>query len=247
MQSTAEEEKEEHMEDEHAYNEIDKLQAQGINAADIAKLKQAGICTVMAVLMCPRKEIVNIKGISDQKAEKIFEAAQKIENGGFCTGLVVVEKRKKIKKITTGSQALNTLLGGGIETQSITEAFGEFRTGKTQLAHTLAVAAQLPVAKGGGGGKVIYIDTEATFRPERIYKIAERFELNPEEVLENILCARAHSVDSLNSLLLQAAALMLEEPFALLIVDSIMAPFRVDFSGRGELGNFLYFSSNDNS
>jgi len=235
MQANAEEEKESVMEEEHAYNEIDKLQTQGINAADITKLKQAGLCTVMAVLMCPKKELINIKGITDQKADKIFEAAQKIENGGFCTGLAVVEKRKKIKKITTGSNALNTLLGGGIETQSITEAFGEFRTGKTQLAHTLAVAAQLPTSRGGGGGKVIYIDTESTFRPERIIKIAQRFELNPDEVLENILCARAHSVDALNNLLLQAAALMLDEPFALMIIDSIMAPFRVDFSGRGEL------------
>ena len=248
MQAAEEEkEKEDRMEDEHAYNEIDKLQNYGINAADITKLKQGGMCTVMAVLMCPKKELVNIKGITDQKADKIFEAAQKIENGGFCTGLEVVEKRKKIKKITTGSTALNALLGslrsrltrvgGGIETQAITEAFGEFRTGKTQLAHTLAVAAQLPVSKGGGGGKVAYIDTEATFRPERIIKIAERFELNPDEVLENIVYARAHSVDALNALLLQAAALMLEEPFALLIVDSIMAPFRVDYSGRGELGS----------
>ena len=100
------------------------------------------------------------------------------------------------------------------------------------------MSAQLPVAKGGGGGKVIYIDTEGTFRPERVQKIAERFELNPEEVLENIMCARAHSVDALNGLLLQAAALMLEEPFALLIVDSIMSPFRADYSGRGELGTY---------
>ena len=128
------------------------------------------------------------------------------------------------------------MLGGGLETQAITEAFGEFRTGKTQLAHTLAVTAQLPVAKGGGGGKVAYFDTEATFRPERIMRIAERFELSPDAVLDNIVYARAHSVDALNTLLLQAAALMLESPFALLIVDSIMAPFRVDYSGRGELG-----------
>ena len=161
MQATADNEIEEQMESEPAYNEIDKLQNQGINAADITKLKQAGICTVMAVLMCPKKDLINIKGITDQKAEKIFDAAQKIENGGFCTGLAIVERRKKIKKITTGSRTLDDLLGGGVESQSITEAFGEFRTGKTQLAHTLSVAAQLPNSQGGGGGKVLYIDTRS--------------------------------------------------------------------------------------
>lgn len=230
-----EEEQKEEAADVQMYNPIDNLQSHGINAADITKLRQAGLCTVMSVLMCPKKDLVNIKGITDQKAEKIFEAAQKIESGGFCTGLQVVEKRKKIKKISTGSTALDTLLGGGVETQAITEAFGEFRTGKTQLANTLSVIAQLPLSKGGGSGKVAFIDTEGTFRPERIWKIAERFELTPDEVLNNIVYARAHSVDSLNTLLVQAAALMLDEPFTLLIVDSIMAPFRAEYSGRGEL------------
>eukprot|EP00826_Nyctotherus_ovalis_P061327 TRINITY_DN8714_c0_g1_i15.p1 TRINITY_DN8714_c0_g1~~TRINITY_DN8714_c0_g1_i15.p1 ORF type:complete len:341 (+),score=106.36 TRINITY_DN8714_c0_g1_i15:194-1216(+) len=229
------EEEGEEVDERQTCNPIDELQSHGINAADITKLRQAGICTVMSVLMCPKKEMVNIKGITDQKAEKIFEAAQKIENGGFCTGLQLVEKRKKIKKLSTGSTALDTLLGGGIETQAITEAFGEFRTGKTQLANTLSVIAQLPVSKGGGSGKVVFIDTEGTFRPERIQKIAQRFELDPQEVLNNIIYARAHSVDLLNTLLLQAAAIMLQEPFTLLIIDSIMAPFRVEYSGRGEL------------
>ncbi len=228
------------MEDTVAFRDVEKLQEQGINAADIAKLKQCGLCTVMSILMCPKKELVNIKGITDQKADKIYDAAQKIEKGGFCSGLEVVERRKKIKKLSTGSSALDTLLGGGIETQSITEAFGEFRTGKTQLANTLAVTAQLPLARGGGHGKVAFIDTEDTFRPERIRKIAERYELDPNQVLENIVYARAYNVDGLNKLIIQAAALMLEEPFALLIVDSIMAPFRVDYSGRAELGKPLF-------
>jgi RecA/RadA recombinase len=86
-------------------------------------------------------------------------------------------------RITTGSPALDALLGGGIDSMAITEVFGEFRTGKTQLAHTLCVTCQLPRERGGGNGKVIYIDTEGTFRPERIYKIAERFGVDGEEAL----------------------------------------------------------------
>ena len=100
---------------------------------------------------------MNIKGISEQKLEKIFEAAQKISNCGFNTGLYYLEKRKKMQCITTGSKSFDQLLWGGIETQSLTEAFGEFRTGKTQLSHTLWVTAQLPKQMGGGQGKVVYI------------------------------------------------------------------------------------------
>ena len=118
---------------------------------------------------------------------------------------------------------------------SITEAFGEFRSGKTQLSHTLSVTAQLPRSQGGGAGKVLYIDTENTFRPERIKAIANRFDLDHEGVLNNILVGRAFTVDSLINLLMQATGAMIDDQFALLVVDSIMAPFRVDFSGRGEL------------
>jgi meiotic recombination protein DMC1 len=57
------------------------------------------------------------------------------------------------------------LLGGGIESMAITEVFGEFRTGKTQLSHTLCVSAQMPGENGYMGGKVIFLDTEHTLYP----------------------------------------------------------------------------------
>lgn len=120
---------------------------------------------------------------------------------------------------------------------AITECFGEFRTGKTQLCHTLAVTAQMNREDGGGGGKVIYIDSEGTFRPERIFKIADRFGLEPDDVLNNIIYARAYTSEFQSNLLTMAAAKLMEEVFSLIIVDSIMALFRVDFSGRGELAD----------
>jgi meiotic recombination protein DMC1 len=216
---------------------IDKLQEHSINAADITKLKSAGICTVKGLLMVTRKELLNIKGITDVKVDKMVEAAQKIECLGFYKATNIMNKRENIRRITTGSKNLDNLLQGGIESMSITEVFGEFRTGKTQLSHTLCVAAQMPKENGGGNGKVAFIDTENTFRPERIKSIAERFNMDPAETLDNIIVARAYTVDHLNQLLMFAAAKMYEEEYALLIVDSIMAPFRVDFSGRGELCN----------
>ncbi len=106
---------------------------------------------------------------------------------------VKLEIAKDIIFISTGSRELDNLLGGGIETGSLTEVFGEFRTGKTQLCHTLCVTCQLPLDQGGAEGKAIYVDTEGTFRPQKLVAIAERFNLNPDEVLENVICARAHN------------------------------------------------------
>ena len=179
--------------------------------------------------------MLNIKGITEAKVEKLYEIAQKIEAQGFKSGMAIFEQRKNIKRISTGSHQFDQLLQGGVESMSITEAFGEFRTGKTQLSHTLCVTAQLPRAQGGGQGKVLFIDTENTFRPERIKAIAERYDLDPEQVLSNIMVGRAFTVDALINLLMQGASVMVEDCFSLLIVDSIMAPFRVDYSGRGEL------------
>ena len=127
---------------------IEKLQDYNVNAADINKLKNAGICTVKGLLMATKKELTNIKGISDQKIDKMIEAAEKIEGLGFSKASDVLVKREHIRKITTGSRNLDNLLQGGIESMAITEAFGEFRTGKTQLSHTLCVTAQLPKENG---------------------------------------------------------------------------------------------------
>lgn len=122
---------------------------------------------------------------------------------------------------------------------AITEVFGEFRTGKTQLSHTLCVTTQMPGSNGYGGGKVMFIDTENTFRPDRLRPIADRFELDQEAVLDNILYTRAYTSEHQMEVLDLVAAKFNEEPnvYKLLVVDSIMALFRVDYSGRGELAD----------
>lgn len=186
-------------------------------------------------MMQTKKNFTGIKGLSEAKVVKICEAAEKIVNYGYITGSDALLKRKSVVCITTGSQSLDELLGGGIETSAITETFGEFCSGKTQLAHTLCVSTQLPTSMKGGNGKVAYIDTEGTFRPDRIVPIAERFGMDAAAVLDNIIYARACAYEHQYNLLLGLAAKMAEEPFRLLIVDSVIALFRVDFSGRGEL------------
>lgn len=214
---------------------IDELQNYGINASDIQKLKGSGIYTVNTVQSTTRRNLVKIKGLSEVKVEKIKEAANKLVKVGFVPATVQMDLRQKVISISTGSKQLDSILGGGIMTMSITEVFGEFRCGKTQMSHTLCVTAQLPKSMGGGEGKVAFIDTEGTFRPERIKQIAERYDLDPDSCLENITYARALNSEHQMELVEQLGEELSSGSYTLIIVDSIMANFRVDYCGRGEL------------
>jgi DNA repair protein RAD51 len=215
------------------YNNL--FQGNGITASDIKKLEEAGYYTVESVAYTPKKILMEIKGISDGKADKILQEAFKLVTMGFKTAAEVHMIRANIVYITTGSAELDRLLGGGIETGSITEIFGEFRTGKSQLCHTLAVNCQLPVDMGGAEAKCIYIDTEGTFRPERLIAVAERYNINGDCVLDNVATARAYTSDHQTKLLIKASAMMSESRYGLLIVDSATALYRTDYVGRGEL------------
>ncbi|KRX28292.1 DNA repair protein RAD51 -like protein 1 [Trichinella nelsoni] len=225
----------EEMEENFGPQPISRLEQFGIPNVDIKKLEEAGFYTIESVAFTPKKVLIDIKGISEAKADKILSEASKLVPMGFTTATDFHQKRSEIIQITTGSKELDKLLQGGIETGSITEVFGEFRTGKTQLCHTLAVTCQLPVDMGGGEGKCLYIDTEGTFRPERLLSVADRFQLSGPDVLDNVAYARAYNTDHQSQLLIQASAMMSESRYALLIVDSATALYRTDYSGRGEL------------
>lgn len=214
---------------------VNKLEQHGISANDIKKLTDAGFFTVESLAYTPKKTLLAIKGISEAKADKILNEVIKLVPMGFTTATEFHQKRSEIMQVTTGSKELDKLLQGGIETGSITEIFGEFRTGKTQLCHQLCVTCQLPVDCGGAEGKAMYIDTEGTFRPERLLAVAERYGLNGQEVLDNVAYARGYNTDHQTQLLIHAAAMMAESRYALLIVDSATALYRTDYSGRGEL------------
>ncbi|KAF6217019.1 hypothetical protein GE061_001371 [Apolygus lucorum] len=224
------------VEDEKSFHVISCLADVGIAAGDIKKLVDAGYTTVESVVYAPKKHLLCIKGISEAKADKIMTEAFKIVPLGFTTATVAHQKRSELVMLTTGSSELDRLLGGGIETGSITEIFGEFRTGKSQLCMMLAVTCQLPIDSGGGEGKCLFIDTEGTFRPERLVAVAERYKMKTTDVLDNVIYARAFNTDHQTKLLVHGAALMTESRFALLVVDSSMALYRADYSGRGELG-----------
>lgn len=214
---------------------VDRLEELGVSATDTKKLREAGLLTVESVAHSTKKRLLSVKGISETKADKLLQEAAKLIPLGFCTAAEYFVVREQTLYLTTGSKELDTLLGGGVETGSITELFGEFRTGKTQLCHTLAVTCQMPMDAGGAEGKAMYIDSEGTFRPERCKAVADRFGLDSDEALDNVSFARAYNSDHQTSLLQQACALMAETRYALLIVDSATALYRTDFTGRGEL------------
>lgn len=214
---------------------IKTLEKNGITAGDIKKLQEAGYYTVESVAYAPKKDLITIKGISEAKADKLLQEASKIIMMGFKSATEIHQMRANIVYVTTGSKELDKLLGGGIETGSITEIFGEFRTGKSQLCHTLAVNCQLPISMGGAEGRCLYIDTEKSFRPQRLIAVAERYKIKGDSVLDNVACARAFNTDHQSQLLVQASAMMTEARYALLIVDSATGLYRTDYSGRGEL------------
>ncbi len=208
----------------------------GVGPTTAEKLREAGYTDLMELAVASPKDLAEVAGIGEGVAQKIILAARKYAKvGGFETGDVIYERRKKVTRLTTGSPEFDKLLGGGLETQAITEFFGEFGSGKTQIMHQLAVNVQLPKDKGGLEGHAIYIDTENTFRPERIKQMAEAVGLEPVEVLKRIHVARAFNSSHQILLVDKAMELAKEYPIRLLIVDSLTAHFRAEYVGRGSL------------
>tara|TARA_Y100000034_G_scaffold130705_2_gene189794 strand:+ start:5125 stop:6222 length:1098 start_codon:yes stop_codon:yes gene_type:complete len=211
----------------------------GVGPAAIEKLESAGIFDLMGIAVLSPKDLSNVSGLGESAARKAIQAARKMMDLGFTDGLEFAEKREEVLNIGTGSSELDDLLGGkGIETKAITEAFGGFGSGKTQLGLSLAVGAQLPIEQGGAEGKAVYIDTEGTFRPERIKQIAEGKGLNEDNVLKNIFVARAFNSDHQILLIDKVGELVKNgEPIRLVVIDSLTAHFRAEFSGRGQLAD----------
>jgi len=210
----------------------------GVGAATAEKLKEAGYTTIMAIAVESPKALAEVCEIGDAVAAKIIAAAKKhADIGGFETGDVVMERRKNVGKLTTCSKALNDLMGGGFETQSIVELFGEFGSGKTQIAHQCAVTAQLPEDKGGLDSDVVIIDTENTFRPERIIQMSSALEMDPEETLKRIHVARAFNSHHQMLLVEKAQEIAQKTKVRLIIVDSLTAHFRAEYVGRGALAD----------
>ena len=223
--------------------EIEDLPGVGPSTAD--KLREAGYLSVESIATASPAELSEVSEISESVAKKIIKAAREAANvGGFKTGQDIFEQRKEVRKLSFRVPELDTLLGGGLETQAITEMYGEFGSGKSQIVHQMAVNVQLPEDQGGLNGSVIYIDTENTFRPERIEQMVNGLDIEDapdfEEILNNIHIARAHTSDHQMLLIDNSRELATElrnsgKPVKLFIIDSLTAHFRAEYAGRGTL------------
>ena len=210
----------------------------GIGPATAEKLRKAGYIDIEKIAASSPYELEEIAEIGVETAKKIIAAARDALEMGYETADVIFTKRKNIKKITTSSKSLDELLGGGIETMAITEAYGKFSSGKSQLGFQLAVNVQKPESLGGLGenSSVLFIDTESTFRPERISQIAQANGLDPQKVLRNIYVAKAINSDHQIILIEKAEEMIRKNNIKLIIVDSLTSHFRSDYIGRGSLG-----------
>ncbi len=218
---------------EKEIKEVEDLPGIGPQAAE--KLINAGYKTLESIAVASPLELIEIAGLGEGTATKAINAAREALEMGFESAAEIAEKRKHVGRLTTGSKEVDNLLGGGIETQSITEIYGKFASGKTQWCFQTAVTVQLPVEKGGLEGACLYIDSENSFRPERIQAIAEAQGLEPEKVLQNIFVARAYNSDHQILLAEKANEMIKEKNIKLVIVDSLTSQFRSEFVGRGTL------------
>jgi len=236
----------EEIEEKQEDNNVEEIQQEfsisdlpGVGPATIEKLEDAGYDSLIAIAVASPSNLSSASGLSESMARKLIQVARDKQNMGFETGLDLLKKREMVIKISTGSNNFNGLVGGGFESGSITECYGAYGSGKTALAHQLAVNAQLPCEEGGADGVVVWIDTEGTFRPERIKQIAEENDLNFEELLGNIRVVRAFNSDHQMLLAEKVEELINKEniPVKIVIVDSLMSHFRSEFIGRGTLSD----------
>ncbi|BEP16969.1 DNA repair and recombination protein RadA [Pyrofollis japonicus] len=212
----------------------------GVGPATANKLIEAGYGTLEAIAVATPQELSAAAGIPLTTAQRIIKAAREALDIRFKTALEIKKERLTARKITTGSRNLDDLLGGGIETRIITEFFGEFGSGKTQICHQLAVNVQLPQEKGGlstsdNVAKAVYIDTEGTFRWERIENMAKRWGLDPDQVMANIYYIRAINSDHQMAIVDELFNLVPKENIKLVIVDSVTSHFRAEYPGRENL------------
>ena len=208
----------------------------GVGPAIAEKLAEAGYTDLMAIAVAAPADLAEKCEIGEKKAMDIIEGAKLCADiGGFETGEDILERRKQVTKLTTGSKSFDELIGGGVESQSIMEFFGEFGSSKTQVCFQLAVNATLPEEKGGLDSDVIIIDSENTFRPERIMQMATYLGADPQETLRRIHVARAFNSQHQVLLVEKAMDLAKDLKVRLLIVDSLTSHFRAEYVGRGAL------------
>jgi DNA repair protein RadA len=206
----------------------------GVGPATSQKLKEMGFHTIESLATATVREL-EPAGISEKKALDIIGLARSSIQLPFIRADELLKQRQFINRLTTGSKIIDDLLGGGLETQTITEFYGEYGSGKSQVCHQLCVNVQLPIERGGLAAGALYVDTENTFRTERLVAMAQHLNLDPQQVARNIIIADAYTSDHQIFLLENADQVIKDNNIRLIIVDSLTAHFRSEYVGRESL------------
>jgi len=206
----------------------------GVGPATAQKMRELGFNTVESLATAAARELESA-GIGEKKALELIRAARSTLSLSFVRADELLKMRRTVARLTTGSKALDELLGGGLETQTITEFYGEYGSGKSQICHQLCVNVQLPPEHGGLNSGVLYLDTENTFRTQRIVQMAQNVGLDPESVMKNIIVAEAYTSDHQMFLLENSDTIIKENNIRLIIVDSLTSHFRSEYLGRETL------------
>jgi len=203
----------------------------GIGPVTAQKLRELGFHTVESLATAAVREL-EPAGISEKKALEIIQAARSTISVSFIRADELLKMRQNVLRLTSGNKAMDALVGGGFETQTITEFYGEYGSGKSQICHELCVNVQLPPERGGLSGGALYVDTENTFRTERIVQMAQFLGLDPVGVLKNIVYAEAYTSDHQTLLIENADKVVKDNGIRLIVVDSLTAHFRSEYLGR---------------
>lgn len=220
----------------------------GISGLTIKKLHSIGIETIKDLAASDSHRVAKESNVGLDTAQNYIKKAKVIlrETGTipklYMRSDELLERRKKLLRCSTGSKQLDSLFDDrqgniGIETQAITEFYGEFGSGKSQICHTLAVLAQQSHENGGFGGSVFMIDTEGTYRPERVQQIALAREIDAADILHNVIDSHATDSDELEDIINDLGTPIREYNTKLVIVDSISSLHRAEFAGRGTLAD----------
>ena len=203
----------------------------GVGPATAQKLRDLGYHTVESLAMATARELEPV-GVGEKKAFSFIEAARSSIGVSFIRADELLKMRQNVLRLSTGSKAIDKIVDGGLETQTITEFYGEYGSGKSQICHQLCVNIQLPPERGGLNGAALYVDTENTFRLERIIQMSKHAGLDPEQVAKNIIYAEAYTSDHQIFLLENADEIIKANNVKLIIVDSLTGHFRSEYLGR---------------
>jgi len=228
-EAPADENVEEAVEKRRKYEFIEDIP--GVGPATAEKLKEMGFHTVESLATATIRELT-LAGVGEKQAAKVVSEARNSLALSFVRADELIKMRQNVRRLTTGSKQLDGLLGGGLETQTISEFYGEYGVGKSILCHQLAVNVQLPEEKGGLNGTALYIDSENTFRPEWIVRMAKSLGLDAVQTAKNIIYSEAFNSDHQILLLEKADKVIQENKVKVIIVDSLTSHFRSEYLGR---------------